>query len=91
MSRELDDPDYDVEINMVNGRLSFGPNTHPAELVRWVAACFLHPERVMTDETGETWTGQQIVDRYLTDAHETVIGTSHAELHAEVMARWGGR
>lgn len=91
MSRTVDDPEYDIELTLSNGRLSIGPNTHPATIVQWVAACFLRPERVMTDECGETWTGAMMVERYLLQADEAVTGVSAAELAAAVHARWGGR
>ncbi len=83
MSRELDDPDYDVEVTLANGQLLVGPNAHPAELVRWVASLFLEPERVIPDDCGGTHTGRELVERYLSRPDgDGVGGVSHADMVA---------
>ncbi len=79
MGRQLDDDVYNVEVTITSsGVLDFGPNTHPAELVRWVVSLFVEPDRVIPCEGGPV-TARDLVLDYLLDPSK-VGGTSHAQL-----------
>lgn len=89
MSVELQDDEFDdIEVTLTGGGLRIGPNMHPANIIRWVVACYESPERVMTGDNGQKYTGADIVARYFRTGE--VDGTSHSQLYAAVQARWGG-
>lgn len=80
MSRELSDPDHEVEVTLVNGDMVCGPNTRPEVWVRWVASLFLEPQRVIPDDCGGTYTGAELVERYLQP--NRLRGISHGDMYA---------
>lgn len=88
MSVELEDEEFpDLEVTLANGRMLFGPNMHPADLVRWVVACYERPDRLVNSDCTGPFTGADLVERYLRPGN--VGGTSHAEMHAALTERWG--
>lgn len=89
MSVELSDEEFpDLEVTLANGRLLVGPNMHPANLVRWVVACYEKPDRVIIGDGWQHFTGADIVRLYLRPCE--VGRAAHLELERAVMARWGG-
>jgi hypothetical protein len=98
MSADIRDDEFDVSFILTGGRIVFdGANCRPDAIARFVAACFLRPDRVV-DGDGERLTGRDLVDRYLSriderdHAHRPIVdAVSHDDMRAAVAASMRGR